>query len=96
MSDSEGNYAYLTFGGHLYTPSFLETIDIDVCERCERCLEMCETRGLDEKGNIIPALPEICSGCGHCVNVCPSKGIRAKPIPLKEMIERVRRRKLKG
>ncbi|SMP14145.1 4Fe-4S binding domain-containing protein [Desulfurobacterium pacificum] len=52
---------------------------------------MCETRGLDEEGNVIPELPEVCNGCGHCVNVCPAKGIEAKPISIKEMIERFRR-----
>jgi heterodisulfide reductase subunit A-like polyferredoxin len=93
LSDEEGNYAYLTFGGYLYTPSFLETIDKNICQNCEKCLEMCETRNIDEKGNVIPAFPGLCNGCGHCVNICPSKGIKATPIPLEEMIRRVRERK---
>ncbi|GEM_PF-4698338 len=52
---------------------------------------MCETRGLDEEGRVIPEFPEICSGCGHCVNVCPAKGIEAKPMNVKEMIERFKK-----
>lgn len=91
LSDENGNYAYLTFGGQLYTPSYLQAIDKSLCENCERCLDMCETRGLDENGSVIPELPEVCSGCGHCVNVCPSKSIDAKPMSIKEMIERFRR-----
>lgn len=94
LSDENGNYAYLTFGGHLYTPTYLKNIDHSRCQNCERCLELCDTRGLDEEGNVIPEFPEICSGCGHCGNVCPAQSIEAKPIPLREMIERFRRRKL--
>jgi heterodisulfide reductase subunit A-like polyferredoxin len=92
ISDADGNYAYLTFGGHLYTPYFLETIDKDTCQNCERCLQMCDTRGIDDDGNVVPMFPEICSGCGHCVNACPSQSIKARPIPLQEMIERVKAR----
>ncbi|MEO2068428.1 MAG: hypothetical protein ABGX27_02840 [Desulfurobacteriaceae bacterium] len=94
LSDENGNYAYLTFGGHLYTPSFLQAIDVKSCEKCEKCLDMCETRDLDNEGNIIPAFPELCNGCRHCVHVCSSKSIKASPIPLEEMIKRVRKRKL--
>ena len=93
LSDANGNYAYLTFGGYLYTPFFLEMIDRNRCQNCERCLQMCDTRGVDENGNVVPAFPEICNGCGHCVNICRSQGIKARPIPLEEMIERVRARK---
>ncbi|WP_204305154.1 4Fe-4S dicluster domain-containing protein [Desulfurobacterium thermolithotrophum] len=93
LSDENGNYAYLTLGGYLYTPAFLETIDKEKCQNCEQCLQMCETRDLDEEGNIIAAYSELCSGCGHCVNLCPSKGIKATPLPLQEMIKRMRRRK---
>lgn len=94
LFDEDGNYAFLTFGGHLYTPRFIETIDKNRCERCGKCLEMCETRDLDEDGNVIAAFPELCYGCGHCIYVCLSKAIEAKPIPLEEMIRRVKKSKL--
>jgi len=92
ICDDEGNYAYLTFGGYLYTPFFFETIDKEKCQNCERCLMLCETRGIDDDGNIVPMFPEICSGCAHCVNVCPTQGIKMRPIPLEEMIRRVKER----
>jgi len=95
LSDKDGNYAYLTLGGHLYTPKFLKSLDKKVCTDCGDCLEICETRGVDEKGRITIALPNICSGCGHCVNVCKSKGIEAEPIPVEEMRRRVRNYKEK-
>jgi len=93
LSDENGNYAYLTLGGHLYTPSYLELIDHNKCEQCEKCLNMCETRGIDEEGNIVPEMPEICNGCGHCGNICPANSIVARPIPLEEMKRRVKRYK---
>jgi heterodisulfide reductase subunit A-like polyferredoxin len=93
LSDENGNYAYLTLGGILYTPSYLELIDHSRCEKCEGCLELCETRGLDELGRVIPEVPEICNGCGHCGNICPARSIVAKPIPLEEMKKRLRRYK---
>ena len=93
LSDENGNYAYLTLGGILYTPSYLREIDHNKCQNCEKCLELCETRGIDENGKVIPEFPEICSGCGHCGNVCPAKSIEARPIPIEEMKRRVRARK---
>ncbi|RKQ64080.1 hypothetical protein C7457_0971 [Thermovibrio guaymasensis] len=93
LSDENGNYAYLTLGGILYTPSYLDSIDYSKCEHCERCLNLCETRGIDEEGKIVPDFPEICSGCRHCENVCPAKSVVARPIPIEEMKKRFRKYK---
>ena len=93
MADENGNYAYLTLGGFLYTPTYLELIDHSRCGNCEKCLELCETRGVDEGGRVVPEFPEICSGCGHCGNICPSKSIVARPVSLEEMKRRVKKYK---
>ena len=88
LSDERGNYAYLTFGGKLHTPKFLNGIDENKCLNCFSCVEVCETRTIGEDGRLKIVSPEICHGCAHCVKVCPSGAVIAKEISREEMVKR--------
>jgi len=52
------------------------SIDATKCERCGRCLSICEAGAIINTDDEVPAIiPFLCEGCGACVVICPSSAI---------------------
>ena len=50
---------------------FNVSLDKDVCNGCEECLEVCTTGVFEiRNGKSVPVYPDECIGCESCVEVC--------------------------
>ena len=55
--------------------NYVASINLDSCEQCGTCLELCKFKAIQMKSNG-PELDETkCMGCGVCVVNCPSTAI---------------------
>jgi Nif-specific ferredoxin III len=74
----------LTKGGDSWTPTFVESIDLEKCIGCGRCYKSCSRKVLgpveieDEETDTINMKMEIvngdaCIGCAGCGVACPKK-----------------------
>lgn len=78
-----------TRGGTPWTPLFVESIDVDKCIGCGRCIKVCGRNVLDliekpfegedeygdDMGNKVMSVahPQDCIGCGACARACTKK-----------------------
>lgn len=46
---------------------------------CNRCLEVCPTGAITDRGDTIRIDPYLCQGCGTCMLVCPSGAVSSNP-----------------
>jgi MinD superfamily P-loop ATPase len=70
---------------HLFLrPAILETtvvttpvpeIDLDKCNQCRKCMEICRFRAIAVIGDAVLTFPELCHSCGGCMAVCPEGAI---------------------
>ncbi len=76
----------LTRGGQEWAPSYLQSIDYEVCIGCGRCYKVCgqgvmapiekpfegDEDDEDDMGNTVMSVasPDACIGCGACARVC--------------------------
>lgn len=70
---------------HLFLkPSILETraittpipeIDLEKCDACKKCAEICRFRAIAVLGDTVLTFPELCHSCGGCMAVCPRGAI---------------------
>lgn len=71
---------FLTFGGHTWTPKYVENPDIEKCLGCGRCIKICSqgcialTQYIDEDDSerFIASIKnkEACIGCQACGKAC--------------------------
>jgi MinD superfamily P-loop ATPase len=70
---------------HLFIrPSIQETItvttpvpeiDLEKCNQCKKCAEICRFRAIAVLGDTVLTFPELCHSCGGCMAVCPEGAI---------------------
>jgi len=53
-------------------------IDLDKCDRCRKCAEICRFRAIAIAGEMVLTFPELCHSCGGCMAVCPQGAITEK------------------
>ena len=73
---------------HLFLrPSIQETktvttpipeIDLEKCNQCKKCAEICRFRAIAVLGDTVLTFPELCHSCGGCMAVCPEGAITEK------------------
>ena len=73
---------------HLFIrPSIQETItvttpvpeiDLEKCNHCKKCAEICRFRAIAVLGDTVLTFPELCHSCGGCMAVCPEGAITEK------------------
>ena len=50
-------------------------IDLDRCNQCKKCMEICRFRAIAVIGDTVLTFPELCHSCGGCMAVCPEQAI---------------------
>lgn len=54
-------------------------VDLERCNGCGACGELCQFRGIVSLGSRALVFPELCHGCGGCARVCPTGAITERP-----------------
>lgn len=60
----------------LYTSNYYATVDIELCEGCETCLDRCQMEALAIEDNVSTVNLDRCIGCGLCVSTCPTDAMQ--------------------
>ena len=61
------------------------TIELDRCDGCGDCMEVCPEGAIQLVGGLAQINSELCTECEACVQACPNGAIRAaKPIAVRE------------
>jgi len=50
-------------------------IDLDKCDGCKKCMDICRFRAITVIGDTVLTFPELCHSCGGCTAVCPQGAI---------------------
>jgi len=50
-------------------------IDLEKCNQCKKCMEICRFRAIAVLGDTVLTFPELCHSCGGCMAVCPEGAI---------------------
>ncbi|WP_319407840.1 ATP-binding protein [uncultured Desulfosarcina sp.] len=53
-------------------------IDLEKCNQCKKCMEICRFRAIAVLGDTVLTFPELCHSCGGCMAVCPEGAITEK------------------
>ncbi len=53
-------------------------IDLEKCNQCKKCMEICRFKAIAVIGDTVLTFPELCHGCGGCLAVCPEGAITEK------------------
>jgi NAD-dependent dihydropyrimidine dehydrogenase PreA subunit len=62
--------------------AFRVTVDIEKCEGCEECVEVCTAKVFEmQEGKSVAVSDEKCLGCESCREVCEEKAIRVVELP---------------
>ena len=78
---------------------FFASVDADLCNGCEVCIDRCQFNALKMQDGICEVDTKFCVGCGLCVTTCNSKAItliqkekeQLKPPPISEEAWREKR-----
>jgi MinD superfamily P-loop ATPase len=62
-----------------YVYKIYPAIDVNKCNFCGKCVEVCESNSLVNLSFDIVLYEEMCSSCGACLYFCPLKIIEPKP-----------------
>jgi len=54
-------------------------IDVQICDRCGRCVDLCHRHAIARAGEEVIVFPELCDGCGACHAQCPQEAISEIP-----------------
>lgn len=57
----------------VYAP--VPEVDMDLCNGCRKCLDICRFRAITVVGGKALTFPELCHGCGGCMEVCHEHAI---------------------
>ena len=60
----------------LYTSNYFATVDSELCEGCETCLDRCQIEALTIVDDLSKVNLDRCIGCGLCVSSCPSDAMQ--------------------
>ena len=61
------------------------TIELDRCDGCGACVEVCPEEAIQLVGGLAQIDSELCTECEACVQACPTGAIRvARPIAVRE------------
>lgn len=60
---------------------FIATVDTEVCNACESCLERCQMEALSIEDEHAVVNAKRCIGCGLCVSTCPSDALSLERKP---------------
>jgi len=58
------------------------SVDLDLCNFCGRCSEVCAFNALAVLNDQVMVLNELCHGCGSCAYFCPEKAITEYKRPI--------------
>lgn len=50
-------------------------IDLEKCNQCKKCAEICRFRAIAVLGDTVLTFPELCHSCGGCMAICPQGAI---------------------
>jgi MinD superfamily P-loop ATPase len=50
-------------------------IDLDKCDRCRKCAQICRFKAIAIAGDLVMTFPELCHSCGGCMAICPQGAI---------------------
>ena len=50
-------------------------IDLDACNQCKKCMEICRFKAIAVLGDMVLTFPELCHSCGGCMAICPEGAI---------------------
>lgn len=50
-------------------------IDLQKCDGCRKCMQICRFRAITVIGEMVLTFPELCHSCGGCMAVCPQGAI---------------------
>jgi MinD superfamily P-loop ATPase len=50
-------------------------IDLDRCDRCRKCAQICRFKAIAVAGDLVLTFPELCHSCGGCMAICPQGAI---------------------
>ncbi|WP_419658890.1 cobyrinic acid a,c-diamide synthase [Desulfosarcina variabilis str. Montpellier] len=50
-------------------------IDLDACNQCKKCMDICRFRAIAVIGDMVLTFPELCHSCGGCMAICPESAI---------------------
>jgi len=50
-------------------------IDLDACNQCRKCMDICRFRAITVIGEMVLTFPELCHSCGGCMAICPEGAI---------------------
>lgn len=53
-------------------------IDLEKCNFCKKCAEICRFRAIAVLGDTVLTFPELCHSCGGCTAICPEGAITEK------------------
>ncbi len=53
-------------------------IDLEKCNQCKKCMEICRFKAIAVIGDTVLTFPELCHGCGGCLAVCPEGAVTEK------------------
>lgn len=55
--------------------TFVPEVDMDACNQCRKCVEICHFNAIAAAGKNILVFPELCHSCRGCIVVCPTEAI---------------------
>ena len=66
--------------------NYVATLDVNVCNGCETCVDRCQVAALEMDDDVVASLKlERCIGCGLCVTTCETGALTLQPKPADQL-----------